>query len=162
MKIAVMPGSFDPFTIGHADMLVRACGLFDYVYVGVLVNVNKAGAFTLSERVAQIKKVISELGLKNADAESFEGLLTDFIKKKNACAVVRGLRSLNDFQNELTQFDINKRIAPDTETVCLFSKPELACISSSTVKELCSFGYDISGLVPDCIYKEIRERLCRE
>ena len=154
MKIAVMPGSFDPFTIGHADMLVRACGLFDYVYVGVLVNVNKAGAFTLSERVAQIKKVISELGLKNADAESFEGLLTDFIKKKNACAVVRGLRSLNDFQN--------KRIAPDTETVCLFSKPELACISSSTVKELCSFGYDISGLVPDCIYKEIRERLCRK
>lgn len=158
MRIAVMPGSFDPFTLGHSDILARSCKLFDYVHVGVLVNKKKTGLFTHAERVAQIKKVIDDMGIKNADAESFVGLTADFAKQHGACAIIRGVRSVSDYENEMKMADLNAKIGDGIETVILFSKPENTHVSSSAVREICEFGGDISGFVPRVIYDEVMER----
>lgn len=159
MKTVVMPGSFDPFTVGHLDILVRACALFDFVYVGVLSNCNKKAWFTPQERVEMINKTIAANGIVNASAECFSGMLVDFIRQKNACGAVRGIRSGADFENEITMFDINSMLENSFEAVTLFAKPQLACVSSSAVKEICTFGGDVSRFVPDEIYKQITERI---
>lgn len=158
MKTVVMPGSFDPFTVGHLDILTRACKLFDFVYIGVLDNYNKKAWFTPKERVEMINQIIAANKIANASAECFSGLLVDFIKEKNACGAVRGIRSESDFENEITMFDINSMLENSFEAVTLFAKPQLACISSSAVKEICTFGGDISRFVPEAIYKQITER----
>ena len=159
MKTAVMPGSFDPFTLGHADILQRSCKLFDFVYVGILINKSKHELFTPEERMFLVKKVICDMNLKNADAECFDGLLIDFVKAKGASATIRGIRSIDDFTSELTMADLNAQLYKEAETVCLFSAPQFACVSSSAVKEIGSFGGDISGLVPRAIYDEVKERI---
>lgn len=161
MKIAVMPGSFDPFTKGHEDILKRACELFDFVYVGVLINKNKHCAFSESERVSQINKVIYANNIKNAAAESFCGLLAEFAKEKGACATVRGIRTINDFSAELSMFELNSKLCEQLETVCLFAKTQFLCVSSSAVREIAAFSGDIKDFVPDVIYKEVMERLCK-
>lgn len=159
MRTAIMPGSFDPFTIGHVDILKRACAIFDFVYVGVLVNCNKKALFSPDERVMQIQKVISAAGIKNAEAQVFQGMLVDFAREKGACACVRGIRSHRDYDIELEMADINRKLYPELEHVYLLANAENACVSSSAVREIGVFGGDISGFLPDAIYEEVRERL---
>lgn len=161
MKIAVMPGSFDPFTLGHADILERACNLFDLVYVGVLENNKKVHLFTPDERVELISRVIADMGIKNAEVEKFDGMLVDFMKQKGACAAVRGVRSINDYTAELELADINAKLYDGAETVFLFAKPQLMCVSSSAAREIGTFGCDLTGFVPRSIHNDVEERINR-
>ncbi len=159
MRIAVYPGSFDPFTLGHLDILKRACGLFDHVYVAVLANGEKHPVFSDEERCAMIETSIRACGLKNATAERNEGLLADYVRKKGALAVVRGLRDAADLAYEARLDCANRRLAPELETVCLMARPEISFLSSGIVREVGSYGGDISGLVPESIKNMIAERL---
>lgn len=159
MRIAVYPGTFDPFTLGHLDILTRACGLFDHVYVAVLVNGEKHPIFTDAERCAMIETSIRHSGLTNATAEKNSGLLANYVREKGACAVVRGLRDAADLAYESRLDCANRRLAPGLETVCLIARPEISFLSSGIVREVGSYGGDISGLVPEPIKNMIAERL---
>ena len=161
MNIAVFSGSFDPFTLGHMDILARAGKLFDAVYVGVLNNSGKRHAFSPEERKSLIEMAIEDCGLANVYIEAFDGLLVDFARKKNANCIVRGLRGCRDFEYEMPMERANRYLAGGTgiETVYLLAKPEYAFISSNLVREAGRLGGDISGLVPDKICKIIAERL---
>ncbi|NCB31823.1 MAG: pantetheine-phosphate adenylyltransferase, partial [Clostridia bacterium] len=125
MKIAVYPGSFDPFTLGHLDILARACGLFDKVYVAVLANGEKRPCFSAEERCSMIETSIRFAGLTNAVADRNEGLLAEYVREKKACAVVRGLRDAADLAYESRLDCANRRLMPGLETVCLMARPEI-------------------------------------
>ncbi len=159
MRIAVYPGTFDPFTLGHLDILTRACRLFDHVYVAVLANGEKKPCFSAQERCAMIETSIRAAGLANATAEGNEGLLVHYAHEKGACAVVRGLRDAADLAYESRLDSANRRLLPGFETVCLMAKPEMSFLNSGIVREIGSYGGDISGLVPDSIKNTIAERL---
>ncbi len=159
MKICVYPGSFDPFTIGHLDVLMNAAGLFDRVYVGVLNNTSKNPVFTPDERVNMINTVIRAYGLDNVIADQFDGLLVDYARKIEAGYLIRGLRAITDFEYEFQIDAMNHHLAPDIKTVYFMSSPAHSFLSSSTIKEVVSLGADIKGLVPDCILHIITERL---
>ncbi len=159
MKTAVYPGSFDPFTLGHLDVLKHACELFDTVYVGVLINRNKSYAFTLDERRAMVENVLAAEGLTNALVDTFDGLLVEYMRRVNATYIVRGLRSAADYFYESEIAAVNKQLMPVARTVYLAADPQLAFISSGTVREIASFGGAIDGLVPDSIKQIIAERL---
>ena len=159
MKIAIYPGSFDPFTMGHLDILSRACSLFDRVYVAVLVNGEKQPHFTDSERCAMIEACIRYAGLTNAFAEKNSGLLAEYAKEKGACAVVRGLRDAADLAYESRPDCANRYLLPGYETVCLMARPQMNFLSAGIVREIAAYGGDISGLVPEPIKNIIAERL---
>ena len=159
MKIGVYPGSFDPFTVGHLDVLMSASELFDRVYVGVLNNKAKNPVFTPEERVKMIDEVISSCSLKNVTADQFDGLLVDYAKKIHAGYLIRGLRAITDFEYEFQIDAMNHHLAPNIKTVYFMSLPEHSFLSSSTIKEVVSLGANIKGLVPDCILHKITERL---
>ena len=159
MKICVYPGSFDPFTIGHLDVLTSAASLFDKVYVGVLNNTSKNPVFTPDERVEMIRKVIVSYSMKNVIADQFNGLLVEYAKKINAGYLIRGLRAITDFEYEFQIDAMNHHLAPDIKTVYFMSSPAHSFLSSSTIKEVVSLGADIKGLVPDCILDKITEKL---
>ena len=159
MKKAIFAGSFDPFTIGHMDVLRRAAVLFDEVHVGVLVNPGKHPLFTPEERRGMIEAAVREAGIENASVSVFSGLLVDFAHSVGARYNVRGLRSGADFDYEYPMEYYNRRMAPELETVYLASDPAHVHISSSAVRMLMASGAGISGLVPDQIYKIIAERV---
>ena len=161
MRTCVYSGSFDPFTVGHLDVLKNAADLFDCVYVGVLNNSSKSPCFTPDERVKMIQNVIEENGFSNVRAEKFDGLLVDYAKKVQAGYVIRGLRAITDFEYEFQINAMNRHMAPDIQTVYIMSSPSLSFLSSSMVKEVGALGADISGLVPDCNLKFILERLLK-
>lgn len=146
MKIVLFPGSFDPFTRGHASLVERALALFDEVVIAVGVNEQKAGWIPADQRVNALR----ELYRRNARVrvESYRGLTTDFAAAVGACAILRGVRSIKDFEYEMQMADINRELT-GIETVCLFAEPALAAISSSVVRELAHFGKDISPFLPD-------------
>ena len=161
MRIAICPGSFDPITNGHMDIIRRASKLFDKVIVVVMGNFNKPNSyFTASERVELIKRCIE--GMENVEADMYGGLLAEYAIKKNACAVVKGLRAVTDFEYEFQQALTNKKLNPDMETVFMVTDAENMFLSSSIVKQVCEFGGDISEFVPpevyDDIYRRIKER----
>lgn len=160
MKIAVCPGSFDPITIGHMDVVTRAAKLFDKVIVLVSVNVAKSSLFTMEERVAFAKKATSHL--ENVTVDSYDGLLADYLKMKGACAIVKGLRAVSDFEYEFQMSLANKKLNPDAETIFFPAAGENMYLSSSLVKQMASFGGDISGFVPECIADDIQKRLNRK
>ncbi len=162
MKICVYPGSFDPFTIGHLDVLKNAADLFDRVYVGVLNNTAKHPVFSPDERVEMIRTVIEACSMKNAVADQFDGLLVNYAKKINAGYLIRGLRAITDFEYEFQIDAMNHHLAPDIKTVYFMSSPAHSFLSSSTIKEVVSLGADIKGLVPDCILDKITERLNKQ
>ena len=162
MKICVYPGSFDPFTIGHLDVLMNAAGLFDRVYVGVLNNTSKNPVFSPEERVDMINTWIKEYGLKNVIGDQFDGLLVDYARKIEAGYLIRGLRAITDFEYEFQIDAMNHHLAPDIKTVYFMSSPAHSFLSSSTIKEVVSLGADIKGLVPDCILQIITERLSKK
>ena len=151
MKIAVCPGSFDPITLGHLDIIERASELFDKVIVLVMSNSAKRCAFTVNERIELIKKCIKS---DNIEVDTYSGLLVDYAKKKKATAIVKGLRAVSDFDYEFQQALINKSLYPKVETVFLTAKGENMYLSSSMVKEVCSLDGDISPYVPKEIVKK--------
>ncbi|MDR0841121.1 MAG: pantetheine-phosphate adenylyltransferase [Christensenellaceae bacterium] len=159
MKSAVYAGTFSPFTMGHLDILSRACALFDRVYVAVLANGEKAPVFTLEERRDMIAACARAEGLTNVVAETGAGLLVEYMKAKGACTVVRGLRGAADLAYESQLDCANRHLLPGFETVCLLAKPELSFLSSSVVREIGAYGGDLDGLVPAAIKNFIAERL---
>ena len=158
MRIAVCPGSFDPITNGHLDIINRASQLFDKVIVLVSYNPNKHSArFSVKERIEMINSVISDFS--NVEADCNEGLLADYLERTGACAIVKGLRAVTDFEYEFQMALANKQLCPAAETVFLTTSPKNMYLSSSMVKEIASLGGDISDFVPPQICSAILNRL---
>jgi pantetheine-phosphate adenylyltransferase len=146
VTIAIYPGSFDPITLGHLDIIERACRLFDRAIVAVLCNPQKTPLFTVEERIEQIK--ISTQHLKNVEVDSFNGLTVEYVRSQNAKVLLRGLRVLSDFEKELQMAHMNKTLSDEIETVFLATSTEYGFLSSSVVKEIAKFGGSIEHLVP--------------
>lgn len=158
MKIAICPGSFDPVTIGHVDIIHRAAKLFDKVIVCVMINRNKSeGLFTVEERVELLRRSLTDI--ENIEIDMHCGLLAEYAKEKCACAVVKGLRAVSDFEYEFQQALTNKKLNPELETVFLTANAENMYLSSSVVKQVCEFGGDISEFVPAEICEDIIIRI---
>ncbi|MCX7921262.1 MAG: pantetheine-phosphate adenylyltransferase [Clostridia bacterium] len=153
MRICVYPGSFDPITNGHLDIIDRASKISDKLIVAVLVNSSKNPLFTLEERVRLLKCTLKDK--PNVEIGSFSGLLVDFMKEKNATAIIKGLRAVSDFEYELQMALLNKNLAPDIETLFMMTNINYSFLSSSAVKELARNGGKIDGLVPECIKDEV-------
>lgn len=153
-RICIYPGSFDPITVGHMDIIRRAAAIFDRVIVAVLHNPAKRGTFPLEARLEMIRK--SCASLPTVDVDAFDGLLVDYVKKTGAQVVVRGLRAVTDFENEFQMAQVNHQVLPDMETLFMMTLPEHAYISSSVVRELASFGGDVRDFVPAEIYDDVR------
>ena len=162
MRIAVCPGSFDPVTFGHLDIIRRASKLFDRVIVLVSVNAAKNPSFTITERVQLIHKVVNDSSLDNVVVDICDGLLADYVQNVNACAIIKGLRAVSDFEYEFQMALANKMLNDGAETVFLTTSGENMYLSSSLVKQIASFGGDISHFVPECILNDISERLVRK
>ena len=156
MRTAVYPGSFDPITNGHLDIIKRASRVYDKVVVGVLSNKSKTPLFTAEERVDMIKRVTK--GLDNVEVDTFEGLLVDFAKSKNATVIVKGLRTVADFEYEFQMALLNKALNPEYETMFMMTDTKYSYISSSMVKELAGFHGDLTGFVPCDIIETIKKK----
>lgn len=155
---AIFTGSFDPLTNGHLDLIKRASTICDELVVGIILNPSKKGLFSLEERKEMIEEVTAEY--ENVSVDHFSGLLADYVNKNKFNIVVRGLRANTDFEYELQMAHMNAKLFEnDVETVFLMTCPEYSYISSSMMKEVCSLGGDISGLVPDSILKKMQEKL---
>ena len=156
MRIAVYPGSFDPITNGHLDIIERASKIFDKVVVGVLNNKNKKPKFSSDERVMLIKKVTKHLD--NVETASFDGLLVDFAKEHSASVIIKGLRTVNDFEYEFQLALLNKTLDYDCETMFMMTNSKYSYISSSMVNELAGYKGDLAGLVPSDIIHYIKDK----
>ena len=157
MKRAVYPGSFDPLTNGHLDVLKRAASLFDHVIVGVLVNNNKKCLFSPEERVDMINEAIKDI--ENVRVMHFNGLLVDFCDKVGAKAIIRGLRAVSDYEYEVQMFAANYQLNSNVETVFLMSQLKYSYLSSSAVKEIAYYNGNISEMVPPSIAEHIKHRI---
>lgn len=151
MKTAIYPGSFDPITNGHLDIVERAANLFDRLIIVVADNPNKKYTFTVQERVEMIKEIVQHL--KNVEVDYTSGLTVDYAVSKGACTLVRGLRAVTDFEFEFQIQAANTFINPKIDSIYLMSRQDFTFISSSTIKELYSHGVDISSLVPQAVIK---------
>lgn len=156
-RIAICPGSFDPVTMGHLDIIRRASVLFDKVIVLVVVNPVKNTSFTPEERVELIRKSVE--GIPNVEVDLYMGLLVDYVRSKGAVAIVKGLRAMSDFEYEFQMALINKKMLPYAETIFLTTAANCQYLSSSLVKNVATFGGDISDLVPRAIHDEVVARL---
>ena len=157
MLRAVYPGSFDPVTFGHLDIITRSAKLVDELIVGVLVNNAKSPLFSVEERVKILEKTVENL--PNVKVIPFEGLLVEFVRKMEAQMVVRGLRAITDFEYELQMAQTHHKLEPDLETIFLTTGLEYSYLSSSTVKEVAAFGGDISQFVPDIVIERMQEKM---
>ena len=162
MKIAICPGSFDPVTKGHLDIICRASKLFDGVIVVVMSNAAKSPLFDQVERMALLQRAINEAGIDNVTVDCYDGLLADYVKMRNATAIVKGLRAMSDFEYEFQMALTNRKIYPDAETVFLTTAAENMYLSSSLVKQVAQLGGDISDFVPTCILPDIVEKFRKE
>lgn len=160
-RVAVYPGSFDPITIGHLDIIRRSAKLFDKVTVVVMSNHRKAGthAFTVEERVELVRKCTEDL--PNVTVDSYMGLLADYVRQKNAIAVVKGLRAVSDFEDEFQQALINKKLNDEVETVFIPASSENMFLSSSVIKQVCALGGDVTPFIPKEVSKEIIDKLMK-
>jgi pantetheine-phosphate adenylyltransferase len=146
MKIAVYPGSFDPVTLGHLNIIKRASRIFDKVYVCIMVNSDKRPMFSIEERVQMVQKVVNKYG--NVEVESGSGLLVDYAKEKGASVIVKGLRAVSDFEWEFQMAAANKKLAPNIDTVFLMSSDKYTYLSSTIVKEMAKYKADLRKFVP--------------
>ena len=158
-SIAICPGSFDPVTFGHLDIITRAAKMFDKVIVVVAYNANKKHCFTPDERVEMIKKCIPDL--ENVEVVHFDGLLASYAANCGATAIIKGLRAMSDFEYEFQMSLTNKSLNPELETVFLTSRAEYMYLSSSIVKQVATLNGDITNFVPECIHDEIKKRLSK-
>ena len=157
MLRAVYPGSFDPVTYGHYDIILRSCKIVDELIVGVLNNKAKMPLFSVEERVKMLKEVTKDL--PNVRIEPFDGLLVDFATRVNADVVIRGLRAITDFEYELQMSQTNHKLAPNVETMFLTTSIEYSYLSSTTVREIAAFGGDLSQFVPEAVAAELRKKM---
>ncbi|MGH4122315.1 MAG: pantetheine-phosphate adenylyltransferase [Clostridium sp.] len=157
MKKAICPGSFDPITNGHLDIIERAARVFDELIVGVLVNPEKKNLFSVDERVDQIKSLVKDL--PNVRVKKFSGLLVDLMNKEQAGVIVKGLRAFSDFEYEFQMASMNNKLDPTKETMFMMTKAEYCYLSSSSVKQVAMFGGCIKGLVPDQIIPDIMRKI---
>jgi pantetheine-phosphate adenylyltransferase len=155
-RIAVYPGSFDPLTNGHLDILARGRRLADRVIVGILDHEEKTPLFTVEERMAMIREIVG--GDTSVSVSSFTGLLVEFAMRSGATIIVRGLRAVSDYEYELQMALMNRRLAPGIETVFLMAKEEYSYVSSRLVKELARLGGDVTGLVPNLVRQRLGDR----
>ena len=160
MSIAVCPGSFDPVTMGHLDIIKRASVLFQEVIVLVVINPKKNASFTVQERCDMINKATDFL--PNVRVDSYDGLLVDYVRRAGASAIVKGLRALSDFEYEFQMALTNKKLLPYAETVFLTTSAANMYLSSSLVKQVAGFGGDITDFVPSCVLETITGRLLKE
>jgi pantetheine-phosphate adenylyltransferase len=160
-RIAICPGTYDPVTYGHLDVITRAAKMFERLVVAVVnVPVRKGSTlFSTEERVAFLRAAVAGIG--NVDVEAFDTLVVDFARKRGALAIIKGLRSITDFGYEFEMNQLNRRQDPELESVYLMASPEYSFLSSSGVKELATFGADISDLVPEAVARRLQERLSR-
>lgn len=160
-RIAVCPGSFDPVTNGHIDIIKRAASMFDKVIVLVMYNARKnGGTLPVEERAELIRRCVD--GMPNVAVDFYGGLLADYVKMNGVCAIVKGLRAVSDFEDEFQQALANKKLAPGVETVFAVTSSEYMYLSSSVVREICRYGGDISGFVPDVIREDIVKKYSSE
>lgn len=159
MRTAVCPGSFDPVTKGHLDIIMRAAKLFDKVIVLVSTNKDKTPSFSSAERLELIR--IATDGLDNVVVDAYDGLLADYVAQSGTCAIVKGLRAISDFEYEFQMALMNKKMVETAETVFLTTNAENLYLSSSLVKQIAYFGGDISDFVPACILHKVEQRLCK-
>ena len=157
MTTAVYPGTFDPVTFGHLDIIRRAAVLYDKLIIGVLHNSEKTPLFSVDERVNILTKATEDIA--NVEVRSFEGLSVDFARSTGAKVIVRGLRLITDFEYELQMAQTNRKLAPDVDTTFLYTSLQYSYLSSTTVKEVARFGGDIREFVPDFIVGEIHNKL---
>lgn len=161
-SLAICPGSFDPVTLGHLDVISRASGMFEKVIVVILKNANKTYSFSPEERAELLKKTIKAAGLNNVEVDAYDGLLADYAKKHSAKIILKGLRAMSDFEYEFQMALANKKLNPDIETIFITTAAENMYLSSSMVKQIASMDGDISGFVPSVIHKDILERLSKK
>ena len=154
--VAIYPGSFDPLTNGHVDIIQRGSRLFDRIVVGVLINLEKAPLFTVPERVAIAREVFR--GWANVEVDTFDGLLVDYARSKQASVIVRGLRAVSDFEYELQMALMNRRLSPEVETVFMMPAEPYTYVSSRLVKEVVALGGSVHGLVPGTVEDRLREK----
>ncbi len=157
MPYAIVPGSFDPVTNGHLDIIERASRTFDHVTVAVVVNRAKSPMFTIQERVEMLREVCAHLS--NVDVDSFDGLLVDYARSHGAGIIVRGLRAVSDFEYELQMALTNRRLLPDIETVFMMTGAEYSYLSSNIVREIALLGGSVEGLVPDSVKQHLRQKI---
>ena len=155
-KTVICPGSFDPVTLGHLDIIKRSANMFDHVIVGVLVNSSKTPCFSIDERIGFLKEVTQDI--PNVEVVSFDGLLAQYCKERNVDAIVKGLRAVSDFEYELQLSQANSALCSDIKTVFLTTKPKYNFISSSTIKEIYLNNGDISKFVPEPVYEFLKSR----
>ena len=157
MNKAIYPGSFDPVTLGHLDIIERTSKMFDRVIIGVLNNKSKSPLFSVEERVNMLKEVTANL--PNVEVQSFEGLLIDFVRKNDARVIVRGLRAITDFEYELQMAQTNRVIAPEVDTIFLTTNLRYSYLSSSIVKEIAECDGEISAFLHPAVAEKVREKL---
>ena len=157
MKIAIYPGSFDPVTIGHLNIIQRAANIFDKLIVCVMVNAGKNPMFSLEERVNLIRRVTGDL--PNVEVDSSSELLADYARRRGSCVIVKGLRAGSDFENEFQMALINKKINPELDTMFLTAESQYMYLSSSMVKELGSYGVDLSDFLPEKIIPDFQRKI---
>ena len=159
MRIGVYPGSFDPATLGHLDIIHRASKLFDKLIVAAMVNGEKNSSFTMEEKVDFLKRMTRDI--PNVEVECFSGLLADYVREKHACAIVKGLRAVSDFEYEFQMALANKKLNPELDTVFLMTGQKYLFLSSTIVRDIARHGGDISGLVSQEICEDIMKKLDR-
>ncbi len=158
-KTVICPGSFDPVTLGHLDIIKRSANMFDRVIVGVLVNSSKVPCFSTEERIGFLKEVTKDI--KNVEVVSFDGLLAEYCRERNVDAIVKGLRAVSDFEYEFQMAITNKKLNPHLETIFLMANSDSMYLSSSMVREVASMGGDISNFVPQCIHSKIINKISK-
>ena len=156
MRVAVYPGSFDPITNGHLDIIKRASKVYDKVVVGVLDNINKKPLFSAEKRRDMIERVTKDI--ENVECDCFSGLLVDFLRQKNATVIIKGLRTVADFEYEFQMALLNKALNPEYETMFMMTNSGYSYISSSMVKEVAKYGGRLEGLVPEAIIPDITNK----
>lgn len=159
MRTAVYPGSFDPVTNGHLDIIIRAAGMFDKLVIGVLVNSSKKPVFSIEERVELLRKAIPKIPGCQIEVMSFEGLLADFVTQVGAVTIVKGLRAVSDFEYEFQMALANRKINHKVDTIFLMTSDRYMYLSSSIVKEIGKYGGDISDFVPKAVLADVEKKI---
>ena len=156
-RVAIYPGTFDPVTNGHIDLVKRSLCIFDTLIVAVAVNPKKIPLFSVDERVDLIRRATAHLG--NVEVDAFDGLLVDYARQKDSVAIIRGLRAVSDFEYELQMALMNRRLDSNVETVFMMPSEEYVYLTSTAVKEVASFSGSVTGLVPECVEEALKRRL---